>query len=335
MKPHGIAYGKAIIGGEHAVVYNTHGLAVPLLGGPSVKTYIQKANPGDGILIHADNFDLHHRVNDPLGGKDDAHFKIFHPLELTIQNTLKYLKLTPATQNFHLTIKSDLPISAGVGSSAATALAIIRGIAKFAGKRIDNADVSRIAFETEKFHHGTPSGIDNNVGAFKAPISFRKNPDNPGKPFISRLKVKTPFDLVIANTGVEGNTGELVSKVRAKVMSKDAEEKKTAWTKIQGIEKIVKREKEIIESESSDLEELGRLMNDNHSLLRELGVSHPALEHLIDVANEVDGVLGAKLTGAGGGGNMMVLAANPEVARECAKKLKEASGHKTLIAHIS
>jgi len=54
---------------------------------------------------------------------------------------------------------------------------------------------------------------------------------------------------------------------------------------------------------NGDLAAFGRLMNASHfSLRNDFEVSHPALDRLVEEAIQVDGVLGARLTGAGFGG---------------------------------
>src|SRR5213075_509471 len=55
-----------------------------------------------------------------------------------------------------------------------------------------------------------------------------------------------------------------------------------------------------------DLHEVGRLMRANHKLLRDLAVSTPSIDRMCEVARE-NGALGAKLTGAGGGGCVVAL----------------------------
>ncbi len=61
-------------------------------------------------------------------------------------------------------------------------------------------------------------------------------------------------------------------------------------------------------AERGDVEELGRLMNASHqSLGSDYEVSCPELDALADVARQVDGVYGARMTGAGFGGCIVVL----------------------------
>jgi len=72
-------------------------------------------------------------------------------------------------------------------------------------------------------------------------------------------------------------------------------------------------------------EELGELMNRNQELLQEIGVSHPALERLIKASME-SGALGAKLTGAGGGGCMIALCKGNESRQRIARRLRRMGG---------
>jgi mevalonate kinase len=69
--------------------------------------------------------------------------------------------------------------------------------------------VSAIVYESERIYHGTPSGIDNTVIAYGAPLWFVK--DQPPAPF----RPPAPFTLVIAHTGVASPTRETVGAVRA------------------------------------------------------------------------------------------------------------------------
>jgi mevalonate kinase len=59
-----------------------------------------------------------------------------------------------------------------MGSGAAVSAAIARALAGFLGYPLEPAVVSRLAFEVDKLHHGTPSGIDNTVVAFGVPVYF-------------------------------------------------------------------------------------------------------------------------------------------------------------------
>jgi galactokinase len=68
----------------------------------------------------------------------------------------------------------------------------------------------------------------------------------------------------------------------------------------------------------SHLAGLGRLMNGSHASLRDdYAVSSPELDHLVDVAQRQEGVLGARMTGGGFGGSVIVLVKTPNVDAVC------------------
>jgi mevalonate kinase len=115
------------------------------------------------------------------------------------------------------------------------------------------------------------------------------------------LEVKTDIPLVVGNTGVERSTRVQVEKVRNLMDNYP-----------QIAEPIRKAAREIVlraidALRTNDLKTLGDLMNINHALLYGVGVSDESLEWLINAAKK-SGALGAKLTGAGGGGCMIALA---------------------------
>ena len=77
------------------------------------------------------------------------------------------------------------------------------------------------------------------------------------------------------------------------------------------------------EIEEGNKEAVGKLMNKNHELLNKIGVGHSLLEKLVELTLDA-GALGAKLTGGGGGGNMVALANNAEKQAEIFEKITEA-----------
>jgi mevalonate kinase len=285
------APGKVILFGEHAVVYGYPAIAVPvhqveakavvtpLIKGPSGKIHIDAPQVGvDAALERLSQ-------NDPLG------VAVRGALEaLGIQNP-------PA---FKLRITSTIPLAAGLGSGAAVSVAIARAVSAFLANPLNDDQVSALAFEVEKLHHGTPSGIDNTVVTYAKPVYFIK--DTPIKTF----QVGTPFTLLIADTGVPSPTRIAVGDVRAGLQKESEKYKKV----FEDIGKIVKKARQAIETGAN--ETLGALMDQNHKLLQDIEVSSPELEELVTAAKEV-GAKGAKLSGAGRGGNMIAMAdENPE-----------------------
>ena len=59
-----------------------------------------------------------------------------------------------------------------LGSGAAVSVACARAVAAHVGVELSAAEASALAYEIEKLHHGTPSGIDNTVIAYEQPVWF-------------------------------------------------------------------------------------------------------------------------------------------------------------------
>jgi mevalonate kinase len=283
------APGKAILFGEHAVVYGHGAIAVPIFQREAT-TYIT-ANPlgktGE-VLIEAPDVGLKEYL---------ANLESSHPFSTAIHLTMKALKIDrlPACT---IRILSSIPIASGLGSGAAIAVSLVRSIAIFLGHPLPDEEISRIAYEVDRFYHGNPSGIDNTVITYEKPVYFIKN-----IPF-EFIPVNQPFDLIIADTGVKSSTREMVEGVASR-WSAEPGSYNEIFSEIGSLSVAAKKS-----IESGDLSAAGNLMNQNQVLLQRIGVSHPALEDLIKSARNA-GALGAKLSGAGGGGNMIALS-DPE-----------------------
>jgi mevalonate kinase len=149
----------------------------------------------------------------------------------------------------------------------------------------------------EQLLHGTPSGIDNTVVSYEKPVYFlRRQPLNLIEPFT----VARPLDLLIADTGIASSTKAVVGDVRRQwELDRDKFE-----ALFNHCGRIAEAARQAIES--GQVEGLGRLMYDNHAYLQEMTVSSPELDKLVAAA-DLAGALGAKMSGAGRGGNVIAL----------------------------
>ena len=289
----GKAPGKIILFGEHAVVYGQPAIAIPVLDVTATAriTPILGAAPGK-VHIQAHDIQLDTLLSDL---PED------HPLAAAIRATLQ--EITPNhTPSFTIQLDSTIPISAGMGSGAAVTVAIIRALSAFLGRPLPNERISELAYEIEKLHHGTPSGIDNTVVTFQKPVYFQR--DEP----LQTLALTQPTYWVIADTGEKTPTRETVADVRA-LHDKSPEACDVLFSEIGQIVRDAR-----LALSQGDIESLGALMNRNQALLQELQVSSPRLEKLITAAREA-GAVGAKLSGGGRGGNLIALAPREKVAQ--------------------
>ena len=305
------APGKIILFGEHAVVYSQPAIAVPVLQvrAKAILTANPRGRTGS-VRIQAPGIGLE---------SDLEALPERHPLAAAIHATLKTLNLQriPAC---NIRITSTIPVAAGLGSGAAVSVALIRGLSNFLGQPLDDETVSKIAYEVEKIHHGTPSGIDNTVITTAMPVFFVRE-----KP-IEKLRVPQPFTIIIGDTGVRSPTAIAVADVR-----RGWETQPTAYEQIfQAIGEIARSAREAIENGKPN--ELGVLMGANHAHLQNIGVSSTHLDSLVIAAHNA-GALGAKLSGGGRGGNMIALSP-PGGEEKIAQALLKAGATRTIITEV-
>lgn len=297
----GTAHSKVILIGEHAVVYGEPAIALPF---PRVlATSVVEENHGP-ILVESKQY------TGPLDQIPDR----MKGLALCVKETLK--ELNQSEEDLKISLQSEIPIGRGLGSSAATALAIVRGLASFFQKPLPKDKLLSLGNVAEKYAHGNPSGIDIEAVFHDCPIWFRKG-EQPKSVFI-----QSSFYLVVSDTGEIGNTRLAVNSILEK-----------RETDLLNTERAIKRlgvltEKAKNALQQGNLEELGKFLNGAQIELQHLGVSDKNIDYLVEIAKKA-GALGAKLTGGGRGGCMIALAKEEGQASFIAKALTEAGANKT------
>ncbi len=192
-------------------------------------------------------------------------------------------------------ISSEIPVGAGMGSSAASAAAFAAALLAL-NDAFTRELVGRLSHEAEKIVHGRPSGIDTTVSVYGGFVFFRKDRG------FERIDARLPGDtLVLAvDTGVPRSTGVAVELVLGRY-----ERWRGVMERIYGAaEALVLEARGALER--GDAAALGELMSINHGLLVSLGVAIPETEAVVHTALRA-GALGAKITGAGLGGLVLVL----------------------------
>lgn len=276
---------KAILFGEHAVVYGQPAIAIPIHELRTKVTIHALPQAAPGFV----------KVISPAIGLE-AELTTFHsenPIAKVVDLILSHFGITtlPACQ---IHIQSTIPVGCGLGSGAAIAVATLRALSSFLGHPLSDKDVNRYAFEVEKLHHKNPSGIDNTVITYGKPVFYEHGHD------ISFLKITRPIDLVIANSGAKVRTSETVRQVQ-----KNHEIDPITYNDyFQSIGDLSQQARFMLENwETSNL---GKLMTKNQSILSKMGLSTPQLDELIEIALK-NGATGSKLTGGGGGGFIIAL----------------------------
>ncbi len=311
--------GKIILFGEHAVVYGQPALAAPV---SQVQARVDVTDASrSGVWIDAPDVNLSSEL---------SRLAPDHPLAAAIKGVFSALNIS-RYPNLHIQIESTIPVASGLGSGAAVSVALIRALSLAVHRPLPDEQVSALAYDVEKIHHGTPSGIDNTVITYAKPVYFVKDLPAPqgrggeGKT-IETFRVAKPFTIVIGDTGLPAPTKEAVADVR-KLRQANPERYERLFAAIGSIARAARQA-----IETGHPERLGPLMDENHALLQEMTVSCPELDRLTEAARS-SGALGAKLSGGGRGGNMIALS-EKENALAVANALSNAGAKRTIITTV-
>lgn len=286
------ASAKIILFGEHAVVYGEPAIAVPV---SSLRAYAEVTENTPFQIIARD-------LNDKIitfDGED--------PLAQVVRITLEALNMP--IPDISIAVRSDIPIASGLGSGAAISTAITRALLDYFEMVLPLDAINEIVYEVEKFHHGTPSGIDNTVIVYEQSVYFVR------EQAIEMIENSKPLQIIVADTGKVALTRDSVGDVAR--LYEESDETKDIIHEI-GI--IARNAREAMQS--GDLQKLGSLMLENHALLQKITVSSPELDKLVDVAMSA-GAMGAKLSGGGRGGNMITLV-DENTSKQVQNALKKA-----------
>lgn len=361
------APGKTIVFGEHAVVHGKAAIAAAI----SLRSYllvttlsktsrtIELAFPDVGLNHTWDIDDLPWDAFQKASKKPKYYDRVtslderlvealqpfinevapdLHPEKRKFQHSavfcFLYLFLTimsPNAPGAVYTLRSTIPIGAGLGSSASISVcisaALLKQINVLAGPHNDQPEeevelqlerINRWAFVAELCIHGNPSGIDNTVATRGKAVLFKRT-DYTKPPQATPLNDFPELPLLLVNTRQPRSTAAEVAKVKARL----AKYPQVTARTFDSIEEVTMTAYKSITSDDFDpndeknIEHIGELFQMNHGYLVSLGVSHPKLEHireLVDYAN----IGYTKLTGAGGGGCAITLLkpdADPQVVK--------------------
>ena len=285
----GAAPGKVILLGEHSVVYGYPAIAAAL--GHGLGSTVLPSNEGPVLRIPRwGQGGLKVRPTASGAGVDSMGFA-FHV-------ALNCLGLDDNVQ-IAVTIDGELPLGVGLGSSAAFAVCLIRGLARFFQINLSSEHVLSAAEHVERVFHGNPSGLDHTVVATGQCLHYHRSPT----PIFSPIRLSTRVPLVIAWTQRQGTTKEAVAHLRSR-----HEQHPALYDDLfKSIGRLIQPAIEALEH--GDLKRLGALFDINHGYLNACGISHPANEEMVHIARK-HGALGAKLTGAGRGGASIAIAPN-------------------------
>lgn len=270
------APGKVILLGEHFVVHGNPALAAALDRGVEAV-----AEEGDEDIVASEDLRLSSPISKPAEG--------LAPLCASISKLLSDF----GRRGVKVTLRSSIPVSAGLGSSASSAVAALSAVSGLFDLRLDDEALFDYAMISERMVHENPSGVDVYVAVHGGLVYFQRSKKR-------SVSLAQRFPIVVCCTGSSRRTGDMVARVAA--FKEASPETYRTWATASS--KLVEDCARALEEGKYEL--LAQAMNFHHMALKAMGVSTPELDSLVREARSI-GFSGAKLTGGGGGGCMIAL----------------------------
>ena len=306
----GRGFGKTILIGDQFVLWEIP--AVPAAIPFETVCTVEQLPAGDGWILE-DN-----RIEVPgykAAKRDDS--------VVSFNRMVEVMNLDLRKNPIKITVAGDLLAGSGVGASAAICVSFARACNEEFNLGMGILEINHVAWEGEFGYHGLPSGVDNTVSTYGGVIEYRIKD---GVKQFERIRLDQPVEVVLGNSGVTANTAAL----KGFLEEQERDDPVLFNGRLDTIREQVARLKDSLAG--GDYGETGRVMNENHRILIDMGISHERLVYLCDLANSL-GARGAKVTGAGRGGYMVALAPGAELQDKVASAF-EAEGVAVIRATI-
>jgi len=220
----------------------------------------------------------------------------------------KYIK-----KGFLMEVDSDIPIGAGLSTSAALSIGFIKSINRVYDLKLSNKEIAELAYLGENNDLNIQCGrLDQYTEAFGG-IVFIQTDENPSVEYLDVKKLP----IVVGDSMEERKASLILNRIKKQIKNKDAAILKAFSV----IEKCVYEAKDALLKE--DFKRLGELMNLQQEQEAILKADTKKIVELCNTSKNA-GALGAKQMGAGGGGCMVAIA--PEKQKEVAAAITKAGG---------
>ena len=212
---------KLIISGEYSVLYGQPALAMAVdryITTTITCTNIPEINFNLLDLAYANSYTqqdlnylakkIHCDYNSFLSGNKNINSVLKQPCELlqyAVSNLLDILKIT-LPYGLNITVKSNIPMGCGMGSSAAAVISTITALADLLDCKWQRADCLNFSRKIENLQHAKSSGLDLHLVTYGGCVRFENG--------VANKLVIPQFPIKIVNTGTpQSNTGVCVANV--------------------------------------------------------------------------------------------------------------------------
>lgn len=302
----GKGFGKSILIGDQFVLWEIPAVlsAIPF----ETSCTVEKLKSGSGWTLD----DKRIEVPGYKKAKEDDSIASFNRM-------VEVMELELDKNPIKITVAGDLLAGSGVGASAAICVSFARACNEEFDLGLDILGINHVAWEGEFGYHGLPSGVDNTVSTYGGVIQYKIS--NGVKQF-DRIDITEPIEIVLGNSGVTANTADLKGFLEEQEITNPSLFNSR-------LDKIRAQVENLVKSlPDKNLIETGRIMNENHKILIDMGLSHDRLIYLCNLANSL-GAYGSKVTGGGRGGYMLALTPGKELQDKVASAF-EAEGIPTI-----
>jgi mevalonate kinase len=301
----GRAHAKAIVLGEHAVVYGAPAIALP------VPQLTVTARAGWSSHSGDDGGDLSFTMS------GSASRAVVTQASHSLRRLVGAFKERMGVHDgppLQVGLNGAIPPGRGLGSSAANSRAVVMALAGLFGRELTEDMAFDLVQTAENMTHGRASGVDAMTVGASAPLLFQAG--RARRPAIGCDDV-----FIVADSGTAGSTKEAVELLRAGFGQRAGAR-----------EAFVQRATRLVDQAGRALAEgrpaeLGARLTDYHELLHDAGLSTDRIDTLVRAALAA-GSHGAKITGGGLGGCVLVLA-SPQAAGRVTQQLLEAGAVRT------
>lgn len=274
--------GKIILAGEHFVIY----------GGSAILCAINKRVVVTSTFVNKKTITINSDIKIECHNVSTSIQKINYKLRPFFHMAKNVLNEFKCKKGININIDSNIPIGVGLGSSSASCVATAASLLGLF-KKYTKEEVIKLAIDGEKTIFKNTSGADCTICCYGGIIEYNK------KKKTEKIKTDLNMHILIVNSLIKHST--LISVTKVNKFIKENKEK-FYYLYMRESKLIKKMKKNLI---INNIKKIGRCMSENQSYLEEIGVSNKKIDDIINKIKEFS--YGAKITGAGDGGCIIIL----------------------------